>query len=210
MSASEDLSDEICPGCNTYRLTRPIKCTGYYNSRNKDRWYQKCSSNDFTVNAECKKFIFNDEVQRAYETGAFDNGRSSPATAPPLVRVPSSSPPFSPSSRRPTTPCANSCTRHVSRLFAKLVAELLRRVAQPQITTLLTSYLSTPLPWALRALGQYFPCQPLAVLPPAALLWPVFFPTGKLRSLAMSHPPRHLSGPLKPTLIPLTLPTGSN
>ncbi|KAJ7688908.1 hypothetical protein B0H14DRAFT_2652976 [Mycena olivaceomarginata] len=132
MSPGGQLSDEICPGCNTYRLTLPIKATGFYTPGNKDRYYQMCSRNDFTNHAACRQFIFNDEVQRAFDAGLFNDGKSSPGVAPVLVRVASSTAFSSPTTRRAATrPCANtskSCThpRHAScgQAFCKACCQL--------------------------------------------------------------------------------------
>ncbi|KAJ7739050.1 hypothetical protein DFH07DRAFT_778844 [Mycena maculata] len=109
------LSEELCPRCHQANLTRPRCCTGTFNTENEGRYYQACAHNDFTKDALCSYFYWNDTVQLQFEGRAPNteshapqsSSRSSPFTATPTFASPS------PRGRRQSTlPCtSNQCRR---------------------------------------------------------------------------------------------------
>ncbi|KAJ7041940.1 hypothetical protein C8F04DRAFT_1390809 [Mycena alexandri] len=67
MESDFEVTNEVCPRCKEAFLTVPMCSTGYFTPDNEGRYYQKCMRNDFTPNAGCRYFYFNDTVQRAFE-----------------------------------------------------------------------------------------------------------------------------------------------
>ncbi|KAJ7710169.1 hypothetical protein B0H16DRAFT_1480739 [Mycena metata] len=67
METNSGVTEEVCPRCKEAFLTVPMCSTGYFTPENEGRYYQKCMRNDFTPNAGCRYFYFNDTVQRAFE-----------------------------------------------------------------------------------------------------------------------------------------------
>ncbi|KAJ7785285.1 hypothetical protein DFH07DRAFT_763880 [Mycena maculata] len=91
------LSEDLCPRCHQANLTRPRCCTGTFNTENEGRYYQACAHNDFTKDALCSYFYWNDTVQLQFEGRAPNtescapqsSSRSSPFTATPTFTSPS-------------------------------------------------------------------------------------------------------------------------
>ncbi|KAJ7721965.1 hypothetical protein DFH07DRAFT_783990 [Mycena maculata] len=109
------LSEDLCPRCHQANLTRPRCCTGTFNTENEGRYYQACAHNDFTKDALCSYFYWNDTVQLQFEGRAPNtesrapqsSSQSSPFTATPTFTSPN------PRGRRQSTlPCtSNQCRR---------------------------------------------------------------------------------------------------
>ncbi|KAJ7258940.1 hypothetical protein C8J57DRAFT_1233931 [Mycena rebaudengoi] len=62
------LSNDICPKCQSTNLTLPARCSGGRNPENEGRYYQYCPRNNFQADALCNGYIWCDAMQRMYQS----------------------------------------------------------------------------------------------------------------------------------------------
>ncbi|KAJ7691273.1 hypothetical protein B0H17DRAFT_1133803 [Mycena rosella] len=105
-----ELSDDVCPRCKAHFLTAPKECLGTFDPENIGQFFQHCARHDFTANAGCKFFLWNDTMENRFEGPVTlpSDPQSSPDRSSSLLTLLATLLCTSSSPRKPREPCSNT------------------------------------------------------------------------------------------------------